>query len=383
MILTSIDGLQNPYSRIIFLISIGDLFQTIGFLSGPFLVPEGTENSMWGRGTITTCEVAGFFLQFGNTLVHFYTVFLTFYFLKRVKDKKTPEEFAKKYEVIVHAIIWLFTLTGCIVALARDDYNPVEGGDLCLPIDKPIDCNIHDDVECVRGKHAPIDALLFLALPMIISFLLLFANLFRFTNYIYAEEKLMRLESEHNANSGNQEKTKILKSMLCCFRRKDQNTSATGIRGRSLGAEALLQSSLYVFAYFLCFIAPIIIFIYIAVGKPRPVWFLWGAAVFSPLGGFFNILIYTRPKIQKARRKFPEVENAPWFVLFLAVIFSGGECPKEIDVSTPSDVDDSDFEDRLRRAFGFGFYSRDEENPPLSSLRQKKNLAKSNTIIGS
>ncbi|GFH50341.1 predicted protein [Chaetoceros tenuissimus] len=31
------------------------------------------------------------------------------------------------------------------------------------------------------------------------------------------------------------------------------------------------------------------------------------------------------------RRKFPELEESPYFVLFLIVVFSGGECPKEID----------------------------------------------------
>ena len=62
---------------------------------------------------------------------------------------------------------------------------------------------------------------------------------------------------------------------------------------------------------------------------------------------------------------------------------------KEIDFPTQNDVGaqeaqsffrDNDYEDRLRRAFGFSFISRNDENPPLSSLRQKKNLDKCDTI---
>ena len=46
------------------------------------------------------------------------------------------------------------------------------------------------------------------------------------------------------------------------------------------------------------------------------------------------MLIFTRPKVQHVRRKFPEIAHLPYIVLLLIVIFSGGETPKEIDLGS-------------------------------------------------
>ena len=46
------------------------------------------------------------------------------------------------------------------------------------------------------------------------------------------------------------------------------------------------------------------------------------------------MLIFTRPKVQQVRRKFPEIAHLPYIVLLLIVIFSGGETPKEIDLGS-------------------------------------------------
>ena len=55
---------------------------------------------------------------------------------------------------------------------------------------------------------------------------------------------------------------------------------------------------------------------------PYPVMVQW--AIFAPLGGFFNILVYTRPKVSTLRRRRPEYW---WFQAFWMVVKVGGEVP--------------------------------------------------------
>jgi hypothetical protein len=68
-------------------------------------------------------------------------------------------------------------------------------------------------------------------------------------------------------------------------------------------------------------------------------------SIFWPLGGLFNILIYTRPKVSKLRRMVPTFEHYPWFIMFIVILFSGGDVPTEID---------------------FGMYDRDRDGRNLS-----------------
>ena len=52
-------------------------------------------------------------------------------------------------------------------------------------------------------------------------------------------------------------------------------------------------------------------------------------SIFWPLGGFFNILIYTRPKVSAVRIMRPEHAHSSWFTIFLLVVISGGEVPTD------------------------------------------------------
>eukprot|EP00553_Chaetoceros_curvisetus_P001335 CAMPEP_0204622506 /NCGR_PEP_ID=MMETSP0717-20131115/8152_1 /ASSEMBLY_ACC=CAM_ASM_000666 /TAXON_ID=230516 /ORGANISM="Chaetoceros curvisetus" /LENGTH=90 /DNA_ID=CAMNT_0051637237 /DNA_START=872 /DNA_END=1141 /DNA_ORIENTATION=- len=51
---------------------------------------------------------------------------------------------------------------------------------------------------------------------------------------------------------------------------------------------------------------------------------------FFPLGGFLNILVYTRPKVASLRRTHPECSRIRGFWM---VLHAGGEIPDEIDLS--------------------------------------------------
>ena len=80
------------------------------------------------------------------------------------------------------------------MALYRKDFNPSQTGDFCAFIDNPIDCSVHDDVECIRGENASTDAILFVGTITLTSFLLVITNFMRLTAHVYKAEELIRLE---------------------------------------------------------------------------------------------------------------------------------------------------------------------------------------------
>jgi len=54
------------------------------------------------------------------------------------------------------------------------------------------------------------------------------------------------------------------------------------------------------------------------------------AIFFLPLGGFFNIMVYTRPMVAELRRRHPECGRVRGFWL---VLRAGGQIPDDIDLS--------------------------------------------------
>ncbi|GFH50196.1 hypothetical protein CTEN210_06672 [Chaetoceros tenuissimus] len=345
MILGASDGLQSPYSRIIFFLGISDIIFSLSVVLGPHLLPRDAEIGIWAKGDVSSCDAAGFLVHAGMALNQLYTLALSYYFLKRVKDKVKPPDFAKKYERLMHAAIWIVAMVPNIIALVREDFNPVETGDLCAMIDNPIDCSLKDDVECIRGESANRDAIFLAASISFVVFNLIIFNFTRLTSHVYNAEKLMRMENAmQNRRDLNDDAIKysFCKEITqyfcgCCFRASKENVeqeenSPNQTPKHSLAFESFIQSSLWIAIFIIVYVPSILVFGLKAIGVARPPWLLWGPSILTPLGGALNIFVYTRPKIEKMKRVFPEIEDAPYVALFLIVLLSGGECPKEIDL---------------------------------------------------
>jgi len=303
----------------------------------PFAVPSDTVDlltSSWARnGTIQTCEAAGFVLNIGGTAIPFYTVFLSYYFLKRVKDKVSPLEFSRKYEFKIHALIWILPIIGGIVGLVRKDFNPLKYGSMCSIMDLPIECSIaNSDTQCIRGQNAPKDSLYIIVIPVVLAFLVLILNLLRLTVYVYSEERLMRGQAaeDEDRNTSLWEKLKAAPGVCCSNHHSDLQQDQNGIQQHSLSKQSLVQSTLYIVAYLVTYTNPMVGFVQGFLGIPRTSMVSWALfSIFWPLGGLFNIIIYTRPKVAATRREHPKYAHSSWFLIFRFVIFSGGEVPTD------------------------------------------------------
>ncbi|GFH56282.1 hypothetical protein CTEN210_12758 [Chaetoceros tenuissimus] len=285
---SSPNGLSSPYSRIIFGLSIADILQSIGFLFGQVLSPADTPDAIFSRGTVASCEAIGYIFIVGLCAILWYTLFLTYYFLKRVKYKKTPKEFAKKEEYYITLFIWMYAVTFASVALKAEEINATSYGATCYLKPLPRECATDESVECVRGDKAIVLESIGAGVLIFVFVSLLFV-LISFTCHVYNVEK--------------------------------------HLEGNELTKRAMHQSMLYILAFMLVYAGPIIMMFLNLFGNDRSTAKFWLVSVFYPIGGFLNMLIYTRPKVQALKEVEPQL---PVFICFLCVILAGGEVPSSL-----------------------------------------------------
>jgi hypothetical protein len=91
----------------------------------------------------------------------------------------------------------------------------------------------------------------------------------------------------------------------------------------------IIQGALYVTAYLATYSFLGIVNAVVFFGNGHPsAWLITLTSIFYPLGGLFNILVYTRPKVWSLRRKH---KGLSWRRAFITVVRAGGVVPM-IDV---------------------------------------------------
>ena len=133
-ILRSPNRLSSPYSRIIFGLSIADILQSSGILMGQVLSPADTPDSIFSKGTVASCEAIGYVFIVGSAAIIWYTLFLTYYFLRRVKYKKKPQDFAQQEEYYIAIFIWIYPLLIAAFALKQGAINATQYGSTCVSV---------------------------------------------------------------------------------------------------------------------------------------------------------------------------------------------------------------------------------------------------------
>jgi hypothetical protein len=118
---------------------------------------------------------------------------------------------------------------------------------------------------------------------------------------------------------------------------QDQNTEEEEMSSRQLKnpgmlisgvyrREIMLQACYFVLAFFVTFIFWWVLQLILTAEALPSVFLMRVTSVFYPLGGFFNFLAYTRPKIFCLRMRNPEYS---WLRAFWCVIKAGGDVPRQ------------------------------------------------------
>lgn len=296
----------------------------------------------------------------------------------RVKYKVTPDQFAKR-EWIGHLMIWSWAVAGTSIGLAKRQYNTTRYGALCVFVEKPFGCWVFD--KCQRGHGARTTSLIFVNIPLIAIFILLVCVLTTLTVYVYLQEKQLNLISKGENNSSSKENEGVdnssthgvnvsrlseaseqpmlpidnicepsaavsaisiggvedadpiqdMNKSLSSLRsgRRRSTATSTFLDGRSMTRESFYQSMLYISAFLVTYLIPVVLRVMTFAGQDLGDWSFWGL-IPSGIGGLFNILIYTRPKISILQKNNGD-QRCSWVRSFFAVIMSGGEIPTPME----------------------------------------------------
>lgn len=373
MIRSKSDSFSQPSRRIIFAMSCADMLSSLGLFTGPFLVPNGAVQYTIGgpSGTIATCELNGFLFILGSSAAPMYTCALCSYYFCKINHNMPDREFAERIEKKIHIINISWSIVGALVALFTNIINSVPGGDFCY-IGADPGCKENPDIECERGQHHDIYAMIISYLPNLLSFLGVISTMVLICAKVFSQEKrnaahrftrpVRRSMIERDTGRGNisSDHSQVMNtrtsrraqpperpiprnsinfgrffvSVRNSFSRRtsyrinseasDSFLSRSEINSRKRRKETVIQASLYVGTFLLVYIWPYIFFVFEFLDKEIPLEVSLLLYIFYPLAGLFNILIYTRQNVKTIRKRHPDYW---WPQAFWQVLKAGGECP--------------------------------------------------------
>ena len=315
----------SPYRRIIFGLSISDALLSIALLVGPFSAPSSVPQALWGLGNDTTCALDGFLLKLGQPLM--YSCLLCFYFLCRLCKNMSDREFKQRIEWKLHIFIILFGLVDAIASLLTGMLNTASGGTVCTTAPFPAGCRQRPEIfgECdpsslrissisttVNSIKSIVVVACIVTCMSVISYHVI--KVFKVARQHYTYPSSPRFTTIHNYVDAETE--------------TEQTADLPGQYDRwsQLMKETVVQILLYTTGFLLTY-CPMLIYrhFFRHRGSTPKIVLLIVHALF-PLGGFFNVLIYTRGAVLSFRREHPDYG---WCRAFYEVFKAGGEVPKK------------------------------------------------------
>ena len=334
MILCSKHRFSTPYPRIVFGLSVGDLFMSLAILLGPFASPNGSYSNPWSVGNVHTCNVDGFLLFYGLTSVPMYLLLLSIYHYATIVRRVSKYNFYTKIERHAHIVIHLVTLVVSLYLLASKSFNPLGEGVGCAPVRYPQSC-WSDNTQCTRGEHSVIIAFIS---PLLTSFIACIGSFVLFTliyRHVFKSESNMNRDG--NGDLQNDETRCYRFFSLCRCKginhEQEENEGDLQYFIRLWTRESAIQAALYMWAFLITFGFTLFTFILRTFKEARnPVVIqLIFARTLWPLMGLFNLLTYIRPKVIQTRLTHPELS---WFRTIYLTIKTAGDVPDEITDST-------------------------------------------------
>ncbi|CAB9515761.1 expressed unknown protein [Seminavis robusta] len=281
--------LDQIYHRIVMGLSIMDLIMTTATASMPF-ANRSDIGLFFAVGNAQSCTAAGFFYQawVGSAI---YNATLSIYFLLTVKHGLQEQRISKTMEPYCHVLAISATLLFGITGLAIQGFNPLPYIGTC-DIGSPFPGNCLDDenVECERGGISSfILGLLQITVLVIAALSGIWATI---RVYLTVRQQLLRNSSAHNPISETQLK-----------------------RIQAVRNQAICYTSAFAVSFFSAFFG--------LYEDPTIVWPLILLYIFFPIQGFWNAMIYTRPRLLRWKDANPD---RSWFWAYRQVL-SGKPAP--------------------------------------------------------
>ncbi len=335
----ALNGLSTPYRRIIFGLSVSDMIKSFALVAGPFLIQADAPRALWGIGNEFTCRIDGFLYHLGVTAVPMYTVFLCVYYVYKLKNRMTDAQFTQRIEKKVHAVIIVINLVLYLLALGMDLFAPTFFGNYCCATNLRT-CEDENELgeECDESEFVEPSIVRFFRiwsywLVPVSSIIGITVSMGLIFWDALIRERMFGIRRNDSVNTLSSIATRTGEDTTIGQNTSDHTDSINASITSNADAESLsrlykkeLLTQICCYVMVFCMISlPFIIFV--IVGKDHVSDnHLRSMAILTPIGGFFNIIVYTRWNVRSWRRSHPECS---WLRAFLLVLSAGGDLPKE------------------------------------------------------
>lgn len=121
---------RNCYNRIMFGLSFSDVISSLVFSLQAFLLPKETSHRIWASGNDATCAAMGFFQQLSLSSI-FYSGMLSFMYLLTINYSVPEARLAKRYEPWFHILSVGFPVITGIIGGVMGLYGELAVGSFC------------------------------------------------------------------------------------------------------------------------------------------------------------------------------------------------------------------------------------------------------------
>lgn len=303
--------LGRTYSRLMLGMSAIDIAFSTGTFFSTWAIPEGSP-ALWASGTQATCSAQGFLIQLGVGTV-LYNASLSIFYLCVVALSMTDEKM-KKMEWILHAIPLGFSFGTAAAGIPLKLYNNV--GLLCWIASLPYGCEDGSsrvgEGECERGHYAWAFRWAMYYIPIWFCILLVSMIMCVVVYLVWSKQRAsQRFDFARQASGDTAPSTSTsISSIWSSMRgRKKQRTKQKTKQSVSLASQVARQAAYYILAFYISWLPTTVMRTYTATNKPLPYWVVISVVVVAPLQGFFNFLVYIRPRVTKYQKENPDVTS--------------------------------------------------------------------------
>ena len=269
-------------NRLVAAMSVTDILFSAALFVSTAAAPRDTPGVYGAVGNTATCDAQGFFIAFGMTSTWMYNAALCIMYVRMIKHNVTNDHLIRSHmDIIVHATVIVIAFSYAFVAVIMGHMNST--GASCYIRPHPYGCDIPDSPkECTRGQHY----VAFRSIGGCVG-ILCFVIIAVSMAIIYSA---------------------VRKRAISMERFNFRGYIPTGVQ--TIIAEkrdTAIQALLYVVSWFITYsISYVINLMNVAGWRGFPFILYFLQALFAPLQGFWNAMVYIRPMYVKYRRDVPE-----------------------------------------------------------------------------
>jgi hypothetical protein len=283
LVLDRPNKIKRTIHRILLAMSICDMIASFGFFLSTWPIPKEEEGLFYNVGNETTCVWQGFIIQWSIS-VPLLNMCLAIYYLLMIQYSWTEEQIRKKVEPFFYGLSLSVAIATCSASVALDLFN--NANIWCWIAAKPLGCdqsyNNNGETDCLRGNNAELYRWFFYY--ALVWFALLFVGVIMFKVYL----TFRKLET---ANA----------RYATAMSHGGSKNKATISRARQVGTQGIW----YVGAMYITFFFSTVNRATQAISGVTSFPLLFLQAISIPSQGFWNFLVYIRPRFIKYRSDHP------------------------------------------------------------------------------